>query len=103
MERKQYSSLREIAMDTMPGDLIRHSSWPEHTVFACSTEFLMGFGNYPYADRPVHNVRGMPEIKKGGHWTHGGKYPPRANTVNRLAVRASSVPHHVPLIKPVRA
>jgi len=102
MERQKYDTLRAIALDTMPGDQIRHSSWPKGKTHTCSTEFLHSFGNYPYADRGVDHFNGAMGYGRGGHWEHAGKYPPRANTVSR-APRLSSVPHHVPVIKPKAA
>lgn len=98
MEREQFTSLREIALVTMPGELIRHSSWPENKTFACSTEFLHAFGNYPFANRGVMNLNNMPKVAKGGTWEHAGNYPVRVNTVDR-SPRLGGVPHHVPVIK----
>lgn len=98
MERQQFDTLRAIALETMPGDQIRHSSWPEGKTFTCSTEFLHAFGNYPYANRGVMNLNNMPKVTKPGKWVHAGEHPPRVNTVSRVP-RTSSIPHHVPVVK----
>lgn len=96
MERQKYDTLRAIALETMPGDQIRHSSWPKGKTHTCSTEFLHSFGNYPFANRGLENFPNFGS-SRGGYWEHAGKYPPRVNTVSR-APRLLSVPHHVPKI-----
>lgn len=88
MERKQFATLREIALVTMPGELIRHSSWPTNKTLTCSTEFLHAFGNYPHAARGIENFSKLPKVTKGGHWEHAGKYPVRPNTLDRNYKRA---------------
>lgn len=98
MERQQFESLRAIALETMPGDQIRHSSWPKGKTLTCSTEFLHSFGNYPFANRGIENPSLLKLGGRGGYWEHAGSYPPRVNTVSR-EVRHLSVPHHVPVVK----
>lgn len=83
MERKQFATLTAIASVTMPGDQIRHSSWPEGKTYTCSTEFLRAYGDYPHAAREVTWIKDMPPTGRGGHWLHAGKYPPRPNDVVR--------------------
>lgn len=93
----QFTTLRDIALVAMPGELIRHTSWRPGVTITTSTELLRGFGDYPHANRARENLHGIPAVNKPGYWMFVSEYPVRPNVARRGAPHLmNGVPaHHV--------